>query len=128
MLSALTATLLALQLQIATLQLAQVAHADTVQLPPSFVLDPSASIQYWASKYSVDSEQMETTLRCESKLNPKAVGLAGEIGVAQILPRAHPDVTKQQMEDPDWSVQWMAQQFAIGNEHIWTCWRAFYGS
>ncbi len=44
-------------------------------------------------------------------------------GIAQINLDAHQDVSKAQAEDPEFAVRFMAEQFAAGNAHLWTCWR-----
>lgn len=137
MLASLTAALLTIQLQIAALQLQQIAYAD-VFTPPAFTQDHDASIEYWAAIYGVDAEQMKGTIKCETGGSddpsiqswvPKKGGpndREDSWGIAQINLPAHTDITKEQAQDPDFSVKWMARQFSLGNNRIWTCYRNLY--
>ncbi len=102
--------------------LPRVAYADEIQLPPSYIMDYEASIKFWAAKYNVSAYEMEATQKCESGFVPNMVGDHGtSFGVSQIHLVAHKDITKAQALDADWATKWMAEQFSIGNKHIWTC-------
>lgn len=74
--------------------------------------------------YAIPYDSLYTTLKCESKLNPKAVNLhdshGGSYGIAQIN-AAHTEITRAHMFDPMWSIQWSAQQFALGHQSMWSC-------
>lgn len=70
---------------------------------------------------------MLNTLKCESSLNPNAIGDAGQsYGVAQIHLPSHPTVTKEQALDPNFAIEWTAQQFSKGKAEMWTCYRLIY--
>ncbi len=115
------AELLVAQSQLSQLALTQTAYADTIPLPPSFVMEHDLAIDYWATMYHANADEMRATIKCESNFDPAAVGDHGEsVGVAQIHLPAHLDITREQAEDPDWSVQWMAKQWNT-NKHIWSC-------
>lgn len=62
--------------------------------------------------------------------NPKWGTKAGDqelsFGLAMIHLPSHPDVTKEQAQDPDFALRWMVDEFAQGHEWQWTCWRSFY--
>jgi soluble lytic murein transglycosylase-like protein len=77
-------------------------------------------------KYGIPSDDLYTTLKCESGLNPKAVNLhdahGGSYGIAQIN-AAHTELTRAQMFDPIFSINWSAQQFAAGHQYIWSCYK-----
>lgn len=86
--------------------------------------DVEGLIRYHAARYGVDPDTMVAVARCESSLNPTAVGdvsLGGSYGTWQIYSKAHPTVTREQAFDPDWSSDWAARQFAAGRASMWTC-------
>lgn len=62
--------------------------------------------------------------------NPKWGTKAGDqelsFGLVMIHLPSHPDVTKEQAQDPDFALRWMVDEFAQGHEWQWTCWRSFY--
>lgn len=85
-------------------------------------------VSYYADQYQVSEEQILGTLACESSLNPKAVGDHGHsFGIAQIYLPAHKNITKAQALDPEFSIEFMANMFSTGHQHLWTCWRNKYG-
>ncbi len=74
--------------------------------------------------YGVDFPDMVATLDCESHLNPKAIGDNNRsFGLAQIFLPAHPEVTKEMAQDPEFAITFTAKEFAKNNQKIWTCWR-----
>ncbi len=82
----------------------------------------------FASKYHIDPGGFIETARCESRFDKNAVGDKGtSFGVWQIHAPAHLDITKAQMLDPWWSTEWAAQQFAKGNQLIWSCYNKLFG-
>jgi len=90
---------------------------------------PSVIEQYAKSTaiaYQLPVDEFLGTIQCESGFYYKARGALGERGVVQIYPKAHPDITFEQMEDPYWSISWMAQEWLKGNQRAWTCWRIHY--
>lgn len=44
-------------------------------------------------------------------------------GLSQIHLPAHPTITKEQALNPIFSLDWMTDQFAAGNENMWSCTR-----
>lgn len=81
-------------------------------------------VRCYAEKYRVSDARMLATMRCESSLNPLAVGDGGHsYGLSQIHLPSHPSVTKEQAFDPAFASDFMARQFAAGNARIWTCYR-----
>jgi soluble lytic murein transglycosylase-like protein len=101
------------------------------QLPP---LEYNAStseaiVLSYAIKYGVKGDELLNTLKCESGLNPKAVGDHGtSYGIAQIHLPAHKDISKAQALDPFFAIDFAAKQFSLGNAGIWTCHHLLYGS
>lgn len=80
------------------------------------------------------AKQMLEVIRCESgfvsqqsrHIRPDGTR-EPSFGVAQIHLPSHPDVTKEQAMDPEFSVHWMADKFRIGQMKLWTCWKDLYG-
>jgi hypothetical protein len=68
-----------------------------------------------------DEEKLVAIAKCESGLNPLAVGRAGERGLFQILPSAHPDITADQAFNPSWATRWTVEQLKAGRDSLWTC-------
>lgn len=76
-----------------------------------------------AQQYELNPDLFVATIKCESDFDPDAIGAAGEIGLVQILPRAHPELTTEEMEDPYFSIEWMAQAWKNKYENWWSCYR-----
>ena len=47
-------------------------------------------------------------------------------GTCQIHLPSHPHITKEQAMDPEWCVEWTAEQFKAGRQSKWTAWRLFH--
>ncbi len=96
-----------------------VVYAAEIQLPPSYLMDYNASIEYWAAMYGAPADEMKAVINCESGFDPNAVGdHHHSFGVAQIYLPVHPFITKAQALDPDWSVQYMASHWHTDH---WSC-------
>jgi hypothetical protein len=105
-----------------SLQLAYEEVASTTPIGPKTRLE--ALVDEAAAKYDIDPEPLYKTLWCESRGVEKAVGDDGlALGVAQIRTDYHPNITRRQSFDMEWSVDWAAKQFANGNADWWTCYR-----
>ncbi len=122
---------------------AQPTSADD-PLPLMVPIKP-VSVQELVSKYSaiyhVSRQDMLDTTNCENKEHdpkarsksrytfndPKRGIIKGEqeqsYGLAMIHLPDHPDITLSEAEDPDFSIEFMAKNFAKGNQHLWTCWK-----
>ena len=60
----------------------------------------------------------------ESTWNPNAIGDGGKsYGLTQINLSAHPDITKEQALDPEFSLNFIVDQFLKGNEWKWSCYK-----
>lgn len=80
-----------------------------------------------AIKYGVSEEKMSNTIKCESQYNPNTVGDGGySYGLVQIHLPSHPSVTKEQALNPEFATDFMAENFANGKAHMWTCYRKLY--
>lgn len=72
----------------------------------------------------LNTELFLATIKCESSWNPTATGDSGKShGLAQIHSPSHPTVTRAQATDPKWAIDWMADRWAKGYAHQWTCYR-----
>lgn len=75
-------------------------------------------------KYGLKRNIMARTIKCESSMNPKAVGDHGtSFGLAQIHLVDHPEVSKEQALDPYFSIEFMAREFSKGNARLWSCYK-----
>lgn len=104
-------------------------HAQAPIYTPTVIQQttPISIVEHYSRIYDVSMSQMITTLKCESNFNSEAVGDHGKsFGIAQIYLPAHPDISKEQALDPEFAIEFMAQQFSKGNARIWTCYRIHY--
>lgn len=74
-----------------------------------------------AIKYELDPARFVKVVECESSFNRDAIGALGEIGLVQIYPKYHPTITREQMLNPVWSMEWMAKQWKAGHQSWWSC-------
>ena len=83
-----------------------------------------------AEKYHLTPKQtrrMLKTIQCESGWDNSAVGPVGEVGLIQFYPPAHTDLTREQMTNVYFELNWMAEQVSFGNgAKLWTCWRLLF--
>lgn len=85
-------------------------------------------IARYASEFGVSETQMAQTIQCESQGFSGAIGDHGmSYGIAQIHLPAHPDISKEEALNKEWSIRWMAQQFSLNKQQMWSCWRSIYG-
>lgn len=80
-----------------------------------------------AVRYGLNTEHFLKVVNCESGWNPSVVNSIGATGIVQILPRAHPDITREQMLDPIWSLNFAAEQWSLNHQTMWECWQIYYG-
>lgn len=73
-----------------------------------------------------ETQQMFATINCESGWSPLATSTTEDYGIAQINKKAHPDISMDEMLDPYWSLDYMAQEFAWGHESMWVCFTKLY--
>lgn len=98
----------------------QTAFAATLPQPARL-----ETVQEMATRIAADHHIPEATLTnlvsSESGWNPEAVGDNGcSFGLTQINICAHKNVTKKQALDPNWNLEWAAQQIQDGTEDIYT--------
>lgn len=107
----------------------QVAFAQSLPTPlPVATTSPlEASVAKEAALYGIDPIPLYKTLYCESQGVETAIGDKGlALGVAQIRTDFHPEITRAQAFDMDWSVAWAAKQFAAGRASWWSCYRQIF--
>lgn len=79
-------------------------------------------IQQDADKYGVKASLLTRIIDCESKGDPHAIGDNGtSYGLVQIHLPDHPGITKKQAFDPEFAVNYLAEQVSKGNGHMWSC-------
>lgn len=117
-----------------------VAHAETSPEPISKLLtleEVSKIIEKNSTKYHVKFNSLLQTIICESpksddglfdpsgqsEFTDEAGKREESYGITEINLPSHPDITKEQATDAEWSIEWMTQQFAAGKASMWTCWR-----
>lgn len=93
-------------------------------------------VDIYAKEYHVSGKKMFQTLENENKTfdfdlqsglrykkgnrwKKPAGSREQSFGVAQIHLPDHPDITKDEATDPEFSVEFMAKQFALGNQRQW---------
>lgn len=111
---------------------------EEITPPSTLTLDEIQSlVRDKAKKYGVRFDSLFQTILCEaprtkdglfdptgqSKYKDEKGDLEGSWGLVQIHLVSHTEITKAQALDPDWSIDWMAKQFAAGNAYMWTCWQ-----
>ena len=75
-----------------------------------------------SKEYGVSPALSLRVAKCESGLNPDAIGDRGySRGLWQIHKKHHPYVTDDQAFDPEWSTRWSLEKIKQGND-LWTCW------
>lgn len=86
----------------------------------------------YAEQYDVSPKTMISIINCENTnwdptLQSRIVNKKGireeSYGLSQIYLPAHPNITKENAIDPDFSLDFMANNLAEKNGNIWTCYR-----
>lgn len=89
--------------------------------------DLRAIVEADARIRQISASQMEEVISCESEWDIHAVGDHGHsIGLAQINLPSHPEITKEQAENPEFAIAWMADEWSAGHQRLWTCYRDLY--
>lgn len=71
-----------------------------------------------AQKYGVESQILTSIINCESSFDRYAVNDSPKefsVGLSQINLQAHTNITRQQAEDPEFAIDFMASNVAKGN-------------
>lgn len=74
-----------------------------------------------ALQYNVSASRLYFMIDCESSMNPKAFNPRGEysVGLSQINLEAHPHITREKAEQPEFAVDFMAKNFSKGKYNMW---------
>lgn len=75
-----------------------------------------------ATENELPVKRFTDTIDCESGFTWNAYNASEDsAGAVQIHLPAHPDISKEQANDPEFAIRWMAEQWKEGNQDIWTC-------
>ena len=81
-------------------------------------------IDFYATKYGVDSITMNKVVKCESGYHSDAIGDQGNsFGLVQIHLPSNPSIRKEQALDPDFSLDFLASRLLERKGYLWTCYR-----
>src|ERR1035437_421372 len=97
--------------------------------PPKPPKTVSELVLQYSKQYGVSSTTMWTVMKCENKeLDPtlqSRIITNGKrelsFGLVQIHLPSHPNITKAQATDPDFSIDFLAKQIKAGHIGIWSC-------
>lgn len=95
-------------------------------------------IDKYSQKYDVSSATMVQIVKCESYFDPTIQSIdtynqdypnwevkKGDrelsFGLVQIHLPSHPEITKAEALDPDFSLNYLAYHLSLGQESMWTC-------
>lgn len=82
--------------------------------------------KYYAVEMALQAEvppqEVLKTIECESNWDHLAQGdNNSSIGLSQINLPSHPHVSREAAEDPKYAIDFMVNEFEVGNKEIWTC-------
>lgn len=101
----------------------QLVYAETITEPPKTVEEV---ITESAIKHDVDPSMALAVAKCESNLDPKALGDNGKSrGIWQIHAPSWPEVSDEMAFNPVLSTQWAMPKLKETPE-IWTCYRMLF--
>lgn len=60
--------------------------------------------------------------------NKRDGGRENSWGTVQIHLPDHPEITKEQAQDPAFAIPWAVHQFATGHANMWSCWKSLYAN
>lgn len=86
-------------------------------------------IKQISAKYGVDENKIINTIKCESNFTINAKGRAGEVGIAQFMPKTFEmfkkDFGNSEMSIYDWKnqIELMVKAFKRGLANHWTCYK-----
>lgn len=74
-----------------------------------------------ATAHGLNTKRFLSTIECESQWQTDAVSKTNDVGLVQINIKAHPEISKEEMLNPLWSMTWMAEQWQNHHQKWWTC-------
>ena len=119
-----------LQLALASLTADLEEFKATIE-PPQVIerwLTEEELIRNYAAVYGVNPDMAVAVAKCESSLNPNAIGDGGHSrGLWQIHRPSHPYMTDEKAFNPEESTKWAMPRLKE-TPRIWTCYRNIYGA
>ncbi len=85
-------------------------------------------VYYYSKIHNNSAKKIIATIDCENKdwdpnLQSRIINKAGHreesYGLSQIFLPAHPDITKEQAQDPDFALNYIAKH--LGRDDHWSC-------
>lgn len=76
-----------------------------------------------ALAHNLNVDRFLSVIGCESHWHYNAVSKTNDYGLVQVHLKSHPDITREQAEDPYFALNWAAEQWQAGNAKAWTCFR-----
>lgn len=125
---------------------AQAPLRQDLPLPRLLTHEQVESLAYhYADLYGANKGEMLQTIECESPKSKidgvvmyDSQGQSNQkyrngdreesYGLSQIHLPAHPGITKEQAQDPRWSLDWMAKEFSGDRAYQWSCYNLLYGN
>lgn len=81
-------------------------------------------VNIYADKYGVSRATLQSVVSCESGYNHKAIGDGGKsFGAVQIHNPSHPKITREQAENAEFALNFLAENVSKGKGSMWTCYR-----
>lgn len=89
-------------------------------------------VHKYSKIYKVNPNLLINVINCENrdwdtKLQSRIINSKGKRedswGLAQIHKPSHPQLTHEQITDPDFAISFMAENISKGKGNMWTCWR-----
>lgn len=78
----------------------------------------------YANMYNVSPIIMKQVISCESGWNINAIGDSGKsFGLVQIHNPSHPSITQEEAINPEFAINFLAENLSKGRGSMWTCYR-----
>ncbi len=74
-----------------------------------------------AAEHGLNAARFLKTIDCESHWNPRAISKTADFGLVQVHAASHPNISREQMYDPYFSLEWMAGEWEAGHQRAWSC-------
>jgi len=114
----------------AVLFLAVSAQAQIVEAPLAPPEPPTVKelVTLKAKEYKVSETLLTKVIQCESSFVTNARGDNNHSrGLVQIHNLYHPDVSDEQADNPEFAIDFLAKNIALGKGSMWTCHRLLQG-
>lgn len=117
--------IIALVVLVPLLAYAKPLETQVLEIIPN-ELSIAGQIEYYSNLYGADSKIVSKVIQCESEFNPNAHNPNGEDswGLVQINLDSHPEITKEQALDTNFSINYLVENISNGRGKMWSSWRA----